>query len=102
MAAGRPDVSILITGIGRQNAGKSVREFLATNLPELVLTCGFAGGLNPDLKLGDVVFELTDRRGEFHEPQMFGTRITRPSERSEFLFQCTSRLTIWNTMNAAM
>ena len=25
-----------------------------------MLTCGFAGGLNPDLKLGDVVFELTD------------------------------------------
>jgi adenosylhomocysteine nucleosidase len=51
-------VSILLTGIGRQNAEKSVREFLAANLPELVLTCGFAGGLNPDLKLGDVVFEI--------------------------------------------
>jgi adenosylhomocysteine nucleosidase len=53
-------VSILITGIGRKNAEKSLREFLATNSPDLVLTCGFAGGLNPDLKLGDVVFEIPD------------------------------------------
>jgi adenosylhomocysteine nucleosidase len=51
-------VSILLTGIGRQNAEKSVREFLATNSPELVLTCGFTGGLNPALKLGEVVFEI--------------------------------------------
>src|ERR1017187_10050952 len=59
IAAGRPDVSILITGIGRQNAEKSVREFLATNSPKLVLTCGFAGGLNPGLKLVEVVFETS-------------------------------------------
>ena len=70
--------SILITGIGRRNAEKSLREFLNScrsrgnetqvkNIletphvvsydPNLVLTCGFAGGLNPDLKPGDVVFE---------------------------------------------
>ena len=29
--------------------------------PDFVLTCGFAGGLNPDLKLGDVVFEIPSR-----------------------------------------
>jgi adenosylhomocysteine nucleosidase len=52
-------ISILLTGIGRQNAEKSIREFLATHSPKLVLTCGFAGGLNPDLKLGDVIFELS-------------------------------------------
>ena len=51
-----PDVSILITGIGRQNAETSLRRFLAGNLPKLVLTCGFAGGLNPELEIGDVVF----------------------------------------------
>ena len=45
--------------MGRKNAEKSVREFLATSSPGLVLTCGFAGGLNPDLKLGDVVFETS-------------------------------------------
>jgi adenosylhomocysteine nucleosidase len=60
-AAAAPAVAILITGIGRRNAEKSVREFLASNSPELVLTCGFAGGLNPDLKPGDVVFELYPR-----------------------------------------
>jgi adenosylhomocysteine nucleosidase len=53
-------ISILLTGIGRQNAEKSLREFLATNSPKLVLTCGFAGGLNPNLKLGEVVFELSE------------------------------------------
>jgi nucleoside phosphorylase len=69
MAAAKSDISMLITGIGRRNAEKSLREFLSVNSPKLVLTCGFAGGLHPDLKLGEVVFELTDRRGEFHEPQ---------------------------------
>jgi adenosylhomocysteine nucleosidase len=56
MAERIPDVSILITGIGRQNAETSLRKFLEKNLPKLVLTCGFAGGLNPELETGDVVF----------------------------------------------
>ena len=58
IARAKSGVSILVTGIGRQNAEKSVRELLATHSPELVLTCGFAGGLNPDLKIGDVIFEI--------------------------------------------
>ena len=60
IAAGKSGHSILLTGIGRANAEKSPREFLSKNSAELVLTCGFAGGLNPDLKLGDVLFETTD------------------------------------------
>ena len=89
IAAGRSRISIFITGIGRKNAEKSLRKFLnscrsrgnetqikkESETPhvvsyesKLVLTCGFAGGLDPDLKLGDVVFELTDRRDELHEP----------------------------------
>jgi uridine phosphorylase len=78
-AAATAQAGILLTGIGRQSADKSVREFLnfcrsrgnetqikdkletphvVSYEPDLVVTCGFAGGLNPELKLGEVVFEL--------------------------------------------
>jgi adenosylhomocysteine nucleosidase len=80
IAAGRLGIFTLIVGIGRQNAEKSVSGFLnscrsrgdetqiknqsetphvVAYTPDLVLTCGFAGGLNPGLKLGEVVFELS-------------------------------------------
>jgi len=99
-AAAAPAASILITGIGRRNAEKSLREFLNScrsrgnetqakqNIetpsasaelrrdepvvsyePNLVLTCGFAGGLNPDLKPGDVVFEIFPRSSRGDEAQ---------------------------------
>jgi hypothetical protein len=92
---GKSGVFILLTGIGCQNAEKSLREFLGSApapgaavdasstakandeasfatregacAPQFVLTCGFAGGLNPELKLGDVVFELSD--SEIRNPQ---------------------------------
>ncbi|MGO8766706.1 MAG: hypothetical protein ACLQSR_16410 [Limisphaerales bacterium] len=81
VAADKSNVSILLTGVGRQNAEKNLREFLNSRWsrgnetqiknqsetpdvvsyePKLVLTCGFAGGLNPELKIGDVVFETVD------------------------------------------
>jgi len=59
VVSAQADISMLITGVGRRNAEKSVRAFLTAHSPKLVLTCGFAGGLNPELKLGEVVFEPT-------------------------------------------
>jgi len=56
-----PDLGICLVGIGRENAARAIRTYLnskASGLPDLVLTCGFAGGLNPDLKIGDVVFDI--------------------------------------------
>jgi adenosylhomocysteine nucleosidase len=60
IAAGKPDVAILIVGIGRQNAERFLREYLVLNKADIVFTSGFAGGLNPDLKIGDVVFEIAN------------------------------------------
>jgi adenosylhomocysteine nucleosidase len=48
---------IWITGMGRKNAAESVRKAIARVTPERVITAGFAGGLNPALKCGTVLFE---------------------------------------------
>jgi adenosylhomocysteine nucleosidase len=50
-------IQIWVTGIGRRNAAESIREAVAAVQPECVLTCGFAGGLNPKLALGTVLFD---------------------------------------------
>jgi nucleoside phosphorylase len=48
--------AILITGIGPDNAATAFRGWLAHRTPALVLTCGFAGGLEPRLGVGALVF----------------------------------------------
>jgi len=50
-------VQVWMTGIGRKNAAENMREAIARVRPERVITAGFAGGLNPDLKFGTVVYE---------------------------------------------
>jgi nucleoside phosphorylase len=61
LCAGRTEVVILLTGVGRDNTERSMRKCLAQCSPAGVLTCGFAGGLDPALKVGDVVFFTQDR-----------------------------------------
>jgi nucleoside phosphorylase len=68
-ASAQANISILLTGIGRRNAETSLSAFLATHSPKLVLTCGLAGGLNPALSIGDVVFETSN---EALQKQLFG------------------------------
>jgi len=51
----RTNVCVVITGMGARNAARAAREALITFSPALVFTCGFAGALNPELVIGDVV-----------------------------------------------
>ena len=57
LAERAPGMQILVTGMGRRNAETSVRAGITRCKPDLVITSGFAGGLNPSLKLGDVVYD---------------------------------------------
>jgi adenosylhomocysteine nucleosidase len=56
----QPQLKILLTGIGRRNARIAVGRVFEFEQPTLVLTCGFAGGLNPELKIGDLVFSTEE------------------------------------------
>jgi len=49
LVANRPDVQILVTGMGAQNTRQAFTGALAKGKPSFVITCGYAGGLNPAL-----------------------------------------------------
>lgn len=55
-----PFSQVLVTGMGPRNAEQAFRQSLTGPSPTRVLTCGFAGGLNPDLPLGTVLFSADE------------------------------------------
>jgi len=59
----RSAVEVILVGMGTRNAEQAIRVALAKQRPQLVLTCGFAGGLRPDLTMGTVVFSADPETG---------------------------------------
>lgn len=57
------DCRLILTGMGKKNAAEAVQKEIAASQPLLVLTCGFAGGLNSGLAVGDVIFDAEDHAG---------------------------------------
>ena len=63
----RSDVSVLHTGMGRRNARAALEDRLAKGRPELIITSGFAGGLNPELRIHELLFEKSGTHPLFDE-----------------------------------
>ncbi len=63
LVADRSAIKVLLVGMGKRNAERAIRAALAEHRPQLVLTCGFAGGLRPDLAMGTVVFAADPKTG---------------------------------------
>jgi adenosylhomocysteine nucleosidase len=96
--SGRTRIEILTTGMGQKNAERAFRQKIKASRPAMVLTCGFAGGLNPELNLGDVVFSADNNfsfaaalvsakalPARFH----FSSRIASTAEEKKALRQLT-------------
>lgn len=47
-------ITVIVTGMGRKNTQKTCEYYLTASLPDMVFSCGYAGGLSPSLKIGDI------------------------------------------------
>ena len=63
LVAERGDIQVTLVGMGKRNAERGIRVALSEERPGLVLTCGFAGGLRPDLAMGVLVFDADPETG---------------------------------------
>ena len=51
-------IRTVVTGMGARNAEHAICKVLEEQKPVLVLSCGFAGGLKPELTRGTIVFDV--------------------------------------------
>ncbi len=66
------NTKFLITGMGRKNSERMIEQRLEKPAPGLVLTCGFAGALKPELEIGDVLFDADPESGLAEKLQAAG------------------------------
>jgi adenosylhomocysteine nucleosidase len=59
----RESVHALVTGMGASAAGCNLARLLEVHHPRLIVAAGFAGGLNPELKLGQMILDDSDLSG---------------------------------------
>jgi adenosylhomocysteine nucleosidase len=55
------ETEVLITGMGSKNARESIKNHFQRKLPAHVISAGFAGGLDPTLQVGAIVYSSQDR-----------------------------------------
>jgi adenosylhomocysteine nucleosidase len=77
LAGERGNVKTIVVGIGKRNAERAIRAALAKERPQLVLTCGFAGGLSPELATGSVLFAADPESGVESALLMAGAKPAR-------------------------
>jgi len=80
----RDDIKIILVGMGKRNAERAIRDALEQERPQLVLTCGSAGGLRPALTIGTVVFDADAETGL--EPALLAAGAQRAR------FHCSDRV----------
>lgn len=77
-----PNVQLFYCGMGNKNAERFINELLKNSHPSILLTCGLAGALNPEIKLNSIVFSA---------PEEFASLLSRFGA-IEARFYCSNRV----------
>lgn len=78
---------VVISGMGAANAGQAFRDSLTCGpAPDWLLTCGFAGGLDPQLAAGTLIFDADEGHPLTGLLEQAGARRVR--------FHCAERVAI--------
>jgi adenosylhomocysteine nucleosidase len=77
---------VVVSGMGMPNAQRALCRALARGRPRFVLTCGYAGGLNPALRQGQVIFDADPASGLAGRLEQLGARSAR--------FHCADRVIV--------
>ncbi len=89
----RPDLTVLVTGMGAKNAESEFRRAIAVARPSRVFTCGVAGALDPALNIGNVLYQTTDTDA--------AARLARAGARA-MTFCCSQRVAVTIAEKAAL
>lgn len=79
-----PNTKVVLTGMGRRNAFLKLEKILAESKPSGILSCGFAGGLNPSLELGAIIYDCDE--GAPWEQKLIATNAMQGR------FECAARV----------
>jgi adenosylhomocysteine nucleosidase len=77
LAAGRKEIEIVVSGVGAARAMSAARRALAGPPPRMVLTCGYAGALDPALQIGAVLADADPESGLAEKLSILGARPAR-------------------------
>jgi adenosylhomocysteine nucleosidase len=89
-----PTIRVVVTGIGQRNAERAISAALNQQAAAQVWTCGFAGGLDPELDAGTVVFEESSATIVGAALEKIGARRIR--------FMCSKRMIITSAEKLAL
>ncbi len=93
-------VRVLVTGMGERNTRIAFEHAISTSKPDLVLTCGFAGGLRPGLPAGTVLYQCAGEPEIATRLEQAGAKLGKFTFSAAVATTVAEKRTLWDNSKA--